>query len=78
MPARQIFAPVPVSPSRHPLKIDTANDLYAHLSSSLAGQASSQSTHVRLETPSQEGWSVPAPPPPSPVGFCVDSRAISC
>lgn len=72
----QILAPVPISPSRHPLKLTTATpNLGAHLSSTLASRPVG-SPDARLASPRQDDWSVPAPPPPSPVGFRPDAAVF--
>ncbi|KFH45881.1 hypothetical protein ACRE_032920 [Hapsidospora chrysogenum ATCC 11550] len=63
MPSRQIVAPLPISPSQHKLKLGS-QDLYTSINATLAAKADR-----RPSTPQQEDYSVPAPPPPSPVSF---------
>lgn len=65
MPSRQIVAPVPISP-----KLRTQPDLITTLNASLL---SANNIERRPSTPCQDDYSVPAPPPPSPVSFRSDA-----
>lgn len=71
MPSRQIVAPLPISPSQHKLKLGT-QDFYSSINATLASKADR-----RPSTPHQGDYSVPAPPPPSPVSFRPDNWPTS-
>lgn len=65
MPSRQQpVAPKPISPSQRSLKLDTTQDFYSSINATLASKMDR-----RPSTPQQDDYSVPAPPPPSPVSF---------
>ncbi|KAK4463971.1 hypothetical protein QBC42DRAFT_55662 [Cladorrhinum samala] len=71
MPSTQIASPIPIpAASRGASKVDlnvTTQELFASLNATL------QSKTNQLVTPihhiQENDWSVPAPPPPSPVSF---------
>ncbi|OAA68669.1 hypothetical protein SPI_00864 [Niveomyces insectorum RCEF 264] len=66
----QILAPVPVTPVRKGLKVVTSADLFANLSATLATTTPTYSSvDARIRTLPEHDYTVPAPPPPSPVGF---------
>jgi hypothetical protein len=64
MPSRQIVAPIPVSPSKRSGTLEAPQDLYISLNDTLATKSSKRSS-----TPQVDDYTVPAPPPPSPVSF---------
>ena len=71
MPSAQLVAPVPISPNQRAIKLGgISQDLYATLSATLDSKQQRPSTpnHRILE----DDYAVPAPPPPSPVGFRQD------
>ncbi|ODA83368.1 hypothetical protein RJ55_01881 [Drechmeria coniospora] len=66
MPSPQVVAPVAMSSSqRNNLRLMTSQDLLANLNATLGNQR--PSTPVRHIKP--DDYTVPAPPPPSPVSF---------
>ncbi|ROT37693.1 hypothetical protein SODALDRAFT_334819 [Sodiomyces alkalinus F11] len=71
MSASQIASPLPVASSRGDLRLLTGQDILTGLSETLAS-----SSHNRPSTPvriiQEQEYSVPAPPPPSPVSFAPD------
>lgn len=71
MPSAQLIAPIPISPSQRAVKMGASSqDLYATLSATLGSKQQRPSTpnHRILE----DDYTVPAPPPPSPVSFRQD------
>lgn len=65
MPSRQqTVSPEAISPVQRSLKVDTSQDFYSSLNATLATKGDR-----RPSTPQQDDYSVPAPPPPSPVSF---------
>ncbi|PHH61920.1 hypothetical protein CDD81_7725 [Ophiocordyceps australis] len=66
MPATQIVAPIALpAPSQRGLRLLTSHDLYNSLSATLSGER--PSTPVRRIQ--EDDYTVPAPPPPSPVSL---------
>lgn len=74
----QIFAPVPVAASqRKGLQLITSADLIASLNATLAKPSApnykGSGTHLSVDSPfytiCEDDYTVPAPPPPSPVNF---------
>jgi len=63
----QLVAPVPITPPRRNLHVVTSEDLFASLNATLASNSSQPITPVR--TIQENDYTVPAPPPPSPVSF---------
>ncbi|KAK3988646.1 hypothetical protein QBC44DRAFT_329048 [Cladorrhinum sp. PSN332] len=68
MPSTQIASPIPIPAPRGTRGLNiTTEDLFASLNATL------QSKSNQLVTPihhiQENDWSVPAPPPPSPVSF---------
>lgn len=59
-----IVAPIPISPAQRNIKLGTSQDFYTSINNTLASKA-----ERRPSTPQQDDYSVPAPPPPSPVSF---------
>ncbi|KAK1754791.1 hypothetical protein QBC47DRAFT_403200 [Echria macrotheca] len=63
----QIAQPIPISVPRRNLSVITSQDLFASLNATLASKSN------QLVTPNhsiqENDYSVPAPPPPSPVSF---------
>lgn len=66
MPATQIVAPIAISP-RQDLRAITGQDLYSSINASLSSSSNRPSTPVHIIR--EHDYSVPAPPPPSPVSF---------
>ena len=66
MPSRQLVAPIPISPTQNKLQLHlgTGQDFYTSINKTLANKGDR-----RPSTPQQDDYSVPAPPPPSPVSF---------
>ncbi|CAP72685.1 uncharacterized protein PODANS_2_1160 [Podospora anserina S mat+] len=67
MPVSQIAAPIPIPAARQPLGLITTQELFASLNATL------QSKSNQLVTPihhiQENDYSVPAAPPPSPIGY---------
>ena len=63
----QVAAPIPISPSRSNVRLVTSQDLFASLNATLAGKNSQQFAPVHAIQ--ENDYTVPAPPPPSPVSF---------
>ncbi|KAK6217501.1 hypothetical protein QIS74_07615 [Colletotrichum tabaci] len=70
MPASQIASPLPIPPQRRNLRLMTGQDLYASLNASLASTTHRPVTPVHMIQ--ENDYSVPAPPPPSPVSFAAE------
>ncbi|TDZ25603.1 hypothetical protein C8034_v001751 [Colletotrichum sidae] len=70
MPASQIASPLPVPPSRRNLRLMTGQDLYASLNATLTSTTHRPATPVHMIQ--EQDYSVPAPPPPSPVSFAAE------
>ncbi|KAG5925120.1 hypothetical protein E4U42_004459 [Claviceps africana] len=66
----QIVAPLPMSSQRNKTRLITSQDLYSSLSANLAFKDNRPSTPVRHIQ--EDDYTVPAPPPPSPVSFRAD------
>ena len=62
----QIASPIPISAQRRNLSLMTGPDLFASLNATLASKSNQV---VASHTIQEDDYSVPAPPPPSPVGF---------
>ncbi|KAL2757885.1 hypothetical protein ACRALDRAFT_1074732 [Sodiomyces alcalophilus JCM 7366] len=71
MSASQIASPIPMATPRGDLRLMTGQDIFTSISETLAS-----STNDRPSTPvhiiREQDYSVPAPPPPSPVSFASD------
>ncbi|POR34623.1 Uncharacterized protein TPAR_05182 [Tolypocladium paradoxum] len=72
MPSPQVASPIAMSSSqRNNLRLMTSHDLYASLNATL-----NSSDNRRPSTPvrhiQENDYTVPAPPPPSPVSFRAD------
>lgn len=63
----QVVAPMPVAPARKNLNLSTSQDFFASLNATLASRSSQGVTTSR--TIQEDDYTVPAPPPPSPVSF---------
>ena len=63
----QIAAPIPISASRRNLGLVTSQDLFASINSTLASKTGQ--LIAPIHTIQENDYSVPAPPPPSPVSF---------
>lgn len=68
MPSSQIASPLPIPPPRRNIRLGySSQDLFASINATLA------SNIVRPRTPvhniQEDEYTVPAPPPPSPVSF---------
>ncbi|KAI1142478.1 hypothetical protein F5Y05DRAFT_409625 [Hypoxylon sp. FL0543] len=61
----QIAAPIPVTPPRKNIRLNSNTDLFTSLSATLASKTMKQPTPIR--SIQERDWDVPAPPPPSPV-----------
>ncbi|KAL2157377.1 hypothetical protein VTH06DRAFT_6195 [Thermothelomyces fergusii] len=61
-------APIPIPPPRRNLGFLTAQELFASLNATLASRSDELVTPV-LRHIQEQDYSVPAPPPPSPVSF---------
>ncbi|KAK1593180.1 uncharacterized protein LY79DRAFT_553050 [Colletotrichum navitas] len=70
MPASQIASPMPIPPQRRNLRLMTGHDLYTSLNATLASTTHRPVTPVRMIR--ENDYSVPAPPPPSPVSFAAE------
>ncbi|KAG7055164.1 hypothetical protein JMJ77_0007630 [Colletotrichum scovillei] len=66
----QIASPLPISPQRRNLRLMTGQDLYTSLNATLASTTHRPVTPVHMIQ--ENDYSVPAPPPPSPVSFATD------
>ncbi|UNI15724.1 hypothetical protein JDV02_002230 [Purpureocillium takamizusanense] len=65
MPSPQVAAPIAMSSQRNNLRLMTSQDLYASLNATLGTvRPSTPVRHIK-----QDDYTVPAPPPPSPVSF---------
>ncbi|KAK1771037.1 hypothetical protein QBC33DRAFT_555533 [Phialemonium atrogriseum] len=66
----QIASPIPIAPGRRALHLVMPQDLFASLNATLSDKSN------QLVTPSraiqENDYTVPAPPPPSPVSFRPD------
>lgn len=66
----QVASPIPISAARRGnLSLVTSQDLFASLNATLASRSSSTDTSVPSHAIRENDYSVPAPPPPSPVSF---------
>ncbi|KAK0720584.1 hypothetical protein B0H67DRAFT_195583 [Lasiosphaeris hirsuta] len=63
----QIASPIPIAASRRNLALVTNQDLFASLNATLASKNSQ--LLAPIHTIQEDDYSVPAPPPPSPVSF---------
>ncbi|KAM0333129.1 hypothetical protein ACHAQA_001788 [Verticillium albo-atrum] len=70
MPAAQIASPLPITPPRSSLRMMTGQDLYTSLNATLISSTHRPTTPVHIIR--EQDYSVPAPPPPSPVSFAQD------
>lgn len=71
MPSPQVASPITMSPSqRNNLRLMTSHDLYDSLNVTLKSADNRPATPVRRIQ--EDGYTVPAPPPPSPVSFRGD------
>lgn len=75
MPASQLASPLPISPQRQNLRLLTGQDLYSSINATLASSGNRPSTPVHIIR--EQDYSVPAPPPPSPVSFAADHWSAS-
>ncbi|KAB5554732.1 hypothetical protein GE09DRAFT_1287223 [Coniochaeta sp. 2T2.1] len=66
----QIAQPIPVAPGRRLPHLMTSQDLFASINATLANKNSSPVTPK--DTVQEQDYTVPAPPPPSPVSFRND------
>ncbi|KAM3516557.1 hypothetical protein NHJ13051_009798 [Beauveria bassiana] len=71
MPSAQASTPLMHAPQKSPLRVPSSQDLFTGISASL-----SCTTSKRPATPNHQifeyDYTVPAPPPPSPVSFRPD------
>ncbi|KAK0728549.1 hypothetical protein B0T26DRAFT_638927 [Lasiosphaeria miniovina] len=67
MPSTQVASPIPVPAPRESLAIITSQDLFASLNATLASKSGQLVTPIHAIQ--EDDYSVPAPPPPSPVSF---------
>ncbi|KAI0152937.1 hypothetical protein GGR57DRAFT_469578 [Xylariaceae sp. FL1272] len=65
----QLYAPVAVSSARKN-NSSSSSDLFANLNATLESKGNKLATPVR--NIQERDWTVPAPPPPSPVSFHPD------
>ncbi|KHN96388.1 uncharacterized protein MAM_05677 [Metarhizium album ARSEF 1941] len=65
-----IASPVAMSSQRNNLRLFTSQDLYSSLTANLSYKDNRPSTPVRRIQ--ENDYTVPAPPPPSPVSFRAD------
>ncbi|KAM4066091.1 hypothetical protein HRG_000243 [Hirsutella rhossiliensis] len=71
MPSPQVASPLALSTSpRNNLRLMTSHDLYNSLNATLTSGDNRPSTPVRRIQ--EDDYTVPAPPPPSPVSFRAD------
>jgi hypothetical protein len=63
----QIASPIPIAPGRRLPHLMTSQDLYASINATLANKSGSPATPK--DSVREYDYSVPAPPPPSPVSF---------
>ncbi|PHH84390.1 hypothetical protein CDD83_2007 [Cordyceps sp. RAO-2017] len=71
MPSPQVASPIALSATqRSSLRLLTSHDLYDSLSATLNAGDNRPSTPVRRIQ--EDDYTVPAPPPPSPVSFRAD------
>ncbi|OIW31536.1 hypothetical protein CONLIGDRAFT_227659 [Coniochaeta ligniaria NRRL 30616] len=63
----QIASPIPIAPGRRLPHLMTSQDLFASINATLANKSSSPV--LPKDTVREHDYSVPAPPPPSPVSF---------
>jgi len=63
----QVASPIPISAPRRNLTLMTGQDLFASLNATLASKTDQLVTP--MHSIRENDYSVPAPPPPSPVGF---------
>ncbi|KAG6303725.1 hypothetical protein E4U09_005764 [Claviceps aff. purpurea] len=66
----QIVAPLAISPPRNNSRLFTSQDLFSSLTANLRHKDNRPSTLLRHMP--EDDYSVPAPPPPSPVSFRAD------
>ncbi|KAB5572661.1 hypothetical protein GE09DRAFT_1282985 [Coniochaeta sp. 2T2.1] len=66
----QIAQPIPIAPGRRLPHLMTSQDLFASINATLANKNSSPVTPK--DTVGEQDYTVPAPPPPSPVSFRND------
>jgi len=64
----QVVAPIPITPSRGNLRLVTSQGFFASLNATLLASKSDQA-FVPVHTIQEQDYTVPAPPPPSPVSF---------
>jgi len=63
----QIASPIPISAPRRNLTLFTGQELFASLNATLASKSNQPvAPHHAIQ---ENDYSVPAPPPPSPVGY---------
>ncbi|KAK4452350.1 hypothetical protein QBC34DRAFT_377360 [Podospora aff. communis PSN243] len=63
----QIASPIPISAPRRNLTLITGQELFASLNATLASK--SNQLVAPNHTIQENDYAVPAPPPPSPVGY---------
>ncbi|KAK5987452.1 hypothetical protein PT974_11579 [Cladobotryum mycophilum] len=69
MSSSQVAAPYAIRPTQQPnLSLLTSQDFYSSLSATMESHRPSTPVHRILE----DDYTVPAPPPPSPVSFRTD------
>jgi hypothetical protein len=66
----QTAAPIPIAPGRRLPHLMTSQDLFASINATLANKSTSAVTPK--DSVQVNDYSVPAPPPPSPVSFRTD------
>lgn len=70
MPSAQMVTPLAMSPSqKRSLRLVTSGDLYASLNAGLSTQHNSERPSTPVRRIQEQDYTVPAPPPPSPVSF---------
>lgn len=67
MPSAQIAAPIPIPAQRRNLALITTQELFASLNATLANKSNQLVTPIHHIQ--EHDYTVPAPPPPSPISF---------
>lgn len=70
----QLIAPIPISPKARNMHLLTSADLFASLNATLSASSSKTGEFVTIPDRRirEHDYTVPAPPPPSPVSFRTD------
>ncbi|MBE3044366.1 hypothetical protein IMZ48_17725 [Candidatus Bathyarchaeota archaeon] len=67
MPASQVASPIPIPPPKREALGTASNDLIASINATLSSKGNQQPGLMRCIM--ENDYSVPAPPPPSPVSY---------